>query len=110
TPANYLHSGCAYAQLNGFSSAGNQYVSLESGVGVPPTAAGVNSSAYWITARVNQSVPQLFSAAAGHANGLVSARATAALSPSKDCVYVMDPAGSGALDMNGTPSLILSCG
>ena len=22
TPANYLHSGCAYAQLNGFSSAG----------------------------------------------------------------------------------------
>jgi hypothetical protein len=110
TPGNYLHSGCTYAQLNGFSSAGRQYVTLESGTGVPPTAAGVNSSAYWITARVNQSVPQLFSAAVGNANGLVSARATAALAPAKNCIYVMDPAGNNALDMSGTPNLIVSCG
>src|SRR5437667_7052311 len=53
-PASYLHSGCDYAQLNGFSSAGNQYVSLESGIGAPPTAPTVLSSTYWVTARVNQ--------------------------------------------------------
>jgi hypothetical protein len=59
-PTSYLHTGCDYAQLNGFSSSGNQYVSLESGVGTPPTASGVLSSSYWVTARVNQTVPQLF--------------------------------------------------
>src|SRR6266481_5125163 len=44
-PTSYLHSGCDYAQLNGFSSGGNQYVSLAAGVGAPPTATGVLSSA-----------------------------------------------------------------
>ncbi len=106
----YLHSGCAYAQLNGFASSGNQYVSLESGVGVPPTATGVQSSAYWVTARVNQSVPQLFSAVLGNSTGNVAARATAALNPAKDCIYVMDPNGAGALTMNGTPDLTSACG
>jgi hypothetical protein len=110
TPNNYLHSGCLYAQLNGFSSSGNQYVTMQAGVGVPPTAAGVNSSAYWVTARVNQSVPQLFSAVLGNPSGIVSARATAALSPARDCIYVMDPSGSGALSMGGTPNLTSSCG
>ena len=110
-PGNYLHSGCDYAALNGFSSTtAKQYVTIAAGTGVPPTAPGVNSSAYWVTMRVNQSVPQLFSAVLGNMNGLVSARATAALSPAKDCVYVMDPAGSGSLFMNGSPSMILSCG
>jgi len=107
---NHLDSGCLYAQLNGFTSSGNQYVTMQSGVGVPPTATGVQSSAYWVTARVNQSVPQLFSAVLGNANGLVSARATAALNPARDCIYVMDPAGSDAIHMNGTPSLTSSCG
>ena len=109
-PGNFLHSGCDYAQLNGFSSSGDQYVTIASGVGVPPTAAGVNSSSYWVTMRVNQSVPQLFSAVLGNMNGLVSARATASLNPAKDCVYVMDPTGADALSMSGTPDMILSCG
>jgi Putative Flp pilus-assembly TadE/G-like len=109
-PASYLHSGCDYAQLNGFSSSGNQYVSLEAGVGTPPTASGVNSSAYWVTARVNQTVPQLFSAVLGNYTGRVAARATAALNPARDCIYVMDPAGSDAIHMNGSPSLVSSCG
>ncbi|PYT29005.1 MAG: hypothetical protein DMG57_13085 [Acidobacteria bacterium] len=110
-PSSYLHSGCDYAQSNGFSSTtANQYVTIASGTGVPPTAPGVNSSAYWVTMRVNQSVPQLFSAVAGNMNGSVAARATAALNPAKDCVYVMDPAGANAVDMNGSPSMVLSCG
>ena len=37
-PTRYLHTGCDYAQLNGFSSTGSQYVSMESGTGAPPTA------------------------------------------------------------------------
>ena len=110
-PGNYLHSGCDYAASNGFSSTtANQYVTIAAGTGVPPTAPGVNSSAYWVTMRVNQSVPQLFSAVLGNMNGIVSARATAALNPAKDCVYVMDPSGANALNMSGTPSMVLSCG
>ena len=108
----YLQSACAYAQLNGFTSSatGNQLVSVESGVGVPPTASGVLSSAYWVTVRANQTVPQLFSAVLGNSTGRVAARATAALNPSKDCIYVMDPNGAGALAMNGTPDLTSACG
>src|SRR5207245_1280712 len=87
TPANYLHTGCDYAQLNGFSSSGNQYVSLQSGVGAPPNPPSVLSSSYWVTARVNQTVPQLFSAVLGNASGSVAARATAALNPARDCIY-----------------------
>src|SRR6267378_4216048 len=110
-PGNYLHSGCDYATSNGFSSTtAGQYVTIASGVGVPPTAPGVNSSAYWVTMRVNQSVPQLFSAVLGNMNGSVAARATAALNPAKDCVYVMDPTGADALSMSGTPSLVSACG
>src|SRR6476660_4661002 len=109
-PTSYLHSGCDYAQLNGFSSAGNQYVSLEAGTGAPPTASGVLSASYWVTARVNQTVPQLFSAVLGNYTGRVAARATAALNPARDCIYVMDPAGSDAIHMNGSANLTSSCG
>ena len=109
-PASYLHSGCDYAQLNGFSSSGNQYVSLQAGTGAPPTAPTVLSSTYWVTARVNQTVPQLFSAVLGNATGRVAARATAALNPARDCIYVMDPAGADALSMSGTPNLVSACG
>ncbi len=110
--SGYLHSACAYAQLNGFTSSatGNQLVSVESGVGVPPTATGVLSSAYWVTVRANQTVPQLFSAVLGNSTGRVAARATAALNPSKDCIYVMDPNGAGALSMSGSPSVTSACG
>jgi len=109
-PTSYLHSGCDYAQLNGFSSSGNQYVSLQAGTGAPPTAPTVLSSTYWVTARVNQTVPQLFSAVLGNSTGRVAARATAALNPARDCIYVMDPAGSDAVHMNGSASLVSSCG
>jgi len=108
-PTNYLNSGCQYAALNGFSSSGNQNVTMAAGTGVPPTAAGVSSSQYWITARVTQSVPQLFSAVLGNSTGLVAARATASLNPSKDCMYVMAPTGT-AVSMSGTPSITSACG
>lgn len=109
-PTNYLHSGCDYAASNGFSASGNQNVTLASGVGAPPTTTGLNSATYWVTARVSQSVPQLFSAVLGNTSGMVTARATAALNPAKDCIYVMDPAGAAAIQMNGSPSLVSSCG
>jgi uncharacterized membrane protein len=85
--STYLRSGCQYAQQNGFSGAGNQNVTLQTGITpTPPSASGVNSAAFWITARVAQTVPQGFSAVMGNTTGLIAARATAAVTPMQDCI------------------------
>lgn len=109
---NAVQVGCLYAKANGFQSAGNQQVVIDSNVGstVPPTAPGVNSAAFWVTARVSQTVPQLFSAVMGNTSGTVAARATAGLNPAKDCIYVLDPSASGAYYQNGNTAVTSACG
>ena len=80
TAAN-LVIGCAYAQRNGFTPGGHnghQSVTLQANTGDPNFAPGVNAS-YWVTARVTETVPQLFSAIRGHSLATVSAEATAAV-------------------------------
>lgn len=73
-----LDSACVYAAQNGFSQGGNVNVTVASNVSSPaPTVPGV-AVIYWVTVRVNQSIPQLFSAVLGNPTALVSARATAA--------------------------------
>jgi Tfp pilus assembly protein PilX len=111
-PTNDFHDGCLYAKDNGFqvTASGNQNVVLSGGTGTPPTLTGLNSS-YWVTVRVSESLPQMFSAVLGNRSGVVSARATAIVEPGpQNCIYIMDPASSGALSMSGTPSLVSSCG
>ncbi len=77
-PGN-LNSACVYAALNGFQQGGAVNVTVQAGVTTPaPTVPNVHVS-YWVTVRVNRQVPQLFSAVLGNPTGLVSARATAAL-------------------------------
>jgi hypothetical protein len=111
TPTNPLESGCLYAKQNGFTTSGRQTVTYQANVtGHPPTAPGMNSAAYWVTYRVTQSVPQLFSAVLGNTSGLVAARATAALAPSRTCIYLLSPTAPAALYLSGTSSLISSCG
>jgi Flp pilus assembly protein TadG len=76
-----LMAGCSYAQRNGFAPGGHngrQTVTIQANTGNPITAAGV-SSMYWVTVRVTETVPQLFSAVMGHPVATVSARATGAL-------------------------------
>lgn len=78
--------GCKYAAQNGFTSGGKggkQEVTIVAGTGPPPpTAPGVMSAYYWVTVRVTEQVPQLFSAVLGNPMGTVSARATAAVAES----------------------------
>jgi Flp pilus assembly protein TadG len=76
-----LFVGCSYAQRNGFAPGGHngkQTVTIQASTGNPVSAAGV-SSMYWVTVRVTETVPQLFSAIMGHPVATVSARATGAL-------------------------------
>ncbi len=111
TPTNYIDRGCMYAQSHGFNSAGNQTVTYQTGVSsTPPTAPGTGSASHWITFRVVQKVPQLFSAVLGNTTGLVAARSTAALTGASDCIYVLNPNAADALSVKGTASLTSACG
>jgi Flp pilus assembly protein TadG len=89
---------CDYAKQNGFDPVANtsQQVTVvaaddataptvadatcsASGTIRRPPTAGCVDTVYWVTVRVSQQVPQLFSAILGNYTGTVSARATAAV-------------------------------
>ena len=75
-------SACQYAQQNGFSSGGDngrQTVTVSADTTSPaPTAPGVNVR-YWVTVRVTNTIPQLFSAVLGNTSATIAARSTAAI-------------------------------
>ena len=80
-----LDNACLYAKQNGFIDAGRQRVRVNegssgsiNGTATPPTRAGLEVQ-YWVTVRVTETVPQLFSAVMGNPWATVSARATAAI-------------------------------
>jgi hypothetical protein len=109
TPTNSVQRGCMYAQKHGFN--GSNQVTYQSGIGgTPPTATGAASASYWVTFRVIQTVPQMFSAVVGNTSGIVAARSSAAILGASDCVYAMNPNQSGALQIGGSASLTSSCG
>jgi hypothetical protein len=110
--ADPIETACLYAKQNGFyTNNANQNVTIVSNVtATPPTAPGVNTAGWWITVRVAQRVPQLFSAALGNRTGLVAARSTAAVTPATACVYVLDPTGTAAYYQNGSTTFSSACG
>ena len=113
TPANSIQHGCLYAQQHGFNYSTNpkQWVTYQAGVSsAPPTAPGMGSTSYWVTFRVIQKVPLLFSAVLGNPSGLVAARSTTAVIGLNDCIYALNPTASGAVQVGGTSSLTSSCG
>jgi hypothetical protein len=115
TPTDSIQHGCMYAQQHGFNSVGfatgNQLVTYQTGVAsTPPTATGTGSPAYWVTFRVLQKVPQLFSSVLGNTSGMVAARSTAAITGVNDCIYALNPNQSGAISVGGTATLSSTCG
>ena len=82
SPGGNLQFACQYAAANGFSSGGDsgrQTVTVTADVTSPaPTAPGVTVY-YWVTVRVTNTIPQLYSAVLGNANATIAARATAAI-------------------------------
>src|SRR3954447_20935741 len=101
-PDNNILAGCLYAQANGFTTAGRQKVTFQSGVGSAPTASGVIMS-YWVIVRVSESIPQLFSSVLGYPNAAVTARATtgAREASSGGCILALNPSAHGALTVSG---------
>ncbi len=92
-----LQSACIYAAQNGFSATDpRRHVTVVASDSVtPPTVTGCTPSVthpptapcvdveYWVTVRVTESIPQLFSAILGNGLATVSARATAAVAQSE---------------------------
>ncbi len=111
SPSNSIEDGCAYAKQHGFQSSGNQLVTYQTGINsTPPTAPGTGTASYWVTFRVLQRVPQLFSAVLGNTSGWVAARATGVVFGANDCIYALNPNASGAVSVGGTAALTSSCG
>ncbi|MCU1329483.1 MAG: hypothetical protein JWN34_4853 [Bryobacterales bacterium] len=103
---------CAYARDNGFPVTARQTVSVTAGAGsAPPSAPGVTVG-YWITVRVAETIPQLFSAIFGNRMGTASARATAAASGAvaNSCLYALDPSMKSAFSVSGGSVVNASCG
>src|SRR5215467_5108267 len=109
TPANSFERGCMYAQQHGFNSA-NQVTYQSGTTGTPPTASGIGTASYWVTYRVSQRVPQLFSAVLGNTSGQVVARSSAALKGASDCMFALNAHDAGAFSVGGNTSLTASCG
>jgi hypothetical protein len=109
---NPVESACLFAKQNGFSTANpRQNVTIESHTNPNlPTAPGLGNVSWWITVRVTQTVPQLFSAVLGNPTGMVAARASAAVQPGMGCVYALDPTAAGAFYQNGTSKFQSQCG
>jgi hypothetical protein len=110
TPSSSLERGCMYAQKHGFNST-NQWVTYQAGAGsTPPTATGSGTASNWVTFRVIQRVPQLFSAVTGNTSGLVAARSSASLIGASDCIFALSPTAPNAIQVSGSASLTASCG
>src|SRR5262245_55400390 len=109
---NPIESACLYAKDNGFYPTNSrQNVTIVSNItSTIPTAPGVSGAGWWITVRVTQTVPQLFSAIAGNRTGLVAARTTAVIQPGDGCVYALDPVAPASFYQNGTTSFQSACG
>ncbi len=112
TATNPAETACLYAKQNGFDTTDpKKTVTIQSNVTpTAPTVPGVTGMGYWITVRVTQRVPALFSAILGNTEGLVAARATGALYPGMGCVYALDPVAPASFYQNGTTTFQAACG
>jgi len=110
--ANPVEAACLYAKKNGFSTSDpRQSVTIVSGVSSTiPTSTAVNNGGWWITVRIAQTVPQLFSSVLGKTSGLVAARATSSVQPSLACVYALDPVSVQGYYQNGNTNFLSACG
>lgn len=102
-----IDKGCLYAQQNGYTTAGKQKVTLETGTN---SINGVHVS-YWAVARVSEQLPQLFSVVTGNSAMNLSARSIVGyIAPTNGgCIYVIAPSGS-SMTTNGNTQITTGCG
>ena len=102
-----IEKGCVYAQQNGYTTAGKQKVTLQSGTG---TVNGVTVT-YWAIAKASEQLPQMFSAVLGNTTANLTARSIVGYVPPNNggCIYVIAPTGS-SMTTNGNTQITTGCG
>ena len=112
TNATNFGVGCMYAKQNGFKSSGSQTVTISGGTGNPPSVSGLTTGTYWAQVEAKQSTGVGFLRVLDAMGMDIVARATAVLTGNGDqfCIYVMDPAASGAASLSGNGAIGTTCG
>jgi hypothetical protein len=93
--------------LNGFTNGAN---GVTVAVNNPPLGGAYAGNSNYVETVVTQAANTYFLRALGYTTVNVSARAVAGGISSPNCLYTIDPSGSGALDMTGSGSISSSCG
>ena len=100
-------AGKADAARNGYTDgAGGVTVTINN----PPSTGPNAANSGYVEAIVSKPEPTYFMRALGVGTLTVSARAVAYEGNGPNCIYVIDPAASGALSVNGNVSIQSSCG
>jgi hypothetical protein len=100
-------AGKADAGRNGYTDGAS---SVTVAINNPPSSGPNAANAAYVEAIVSKPEPTYFMRALGVATLTVSARAVAYEGNGPNCIYVIDPAASGALSTNGNVSVQSSCG
>jgi len=105
-----IDKGCLYAKENGFITSGRQKVTIAAGTSTPPTGNGAIPR-YWVTVRVSETLPQLFSRVLGFSTGTITARSTSGYFPPAlgGCIYILN-SFSQAMQLNGNITFTTGCG
>ena len=105
-----IDKGCLYAKENGFSTSGRQRVTISAGTSTPAVGNGATPR-YWVTVKINETLPQLFSSVLGFSSAQVTARSTSGYFPPAlgGCIYILNPT-SQAIQLNGNITLQTGCG
>ena len=109
--SNNIQAGCLYAQKNGFTSSGNQTVSMTANTTSPPPGNPHVSVNYWVRATITEHQTELFSSIFGNKFLTTGAHATAGIVPTGGggCIYIMQSSGSSVTN-SGNALLSSACG
>jgi hypothetical protein len=105
--ANVVAAARADAALNGFTHGSNGVTVT---VNNPPGGGYSTDNSTGVEVIVAQQTPTFFMRLIGASAVGLQARAVARLGSGPNCVYVLDPAGSGAFSASGGSTVAIACG
>ncbi|HVA78239.1 MAG TPA: pilus assembly protein TadG-related protein [Candidatus Binataceae bacterium] len=94
------------AALNGFTAGTGTTITINN----PPQSGNYASNSGYVEAIIDQPQPTWFLSLLGLKTIDVSARAVAGASNANGCMYILDPAQSGAITANGNANITSQCG
>ena len=105
-----LSISTAAVQMTGLNGFTNGVGGVTVAVNNPPLSGTYAGNSNYVETVVTQATNTYFLRALGYTTINVSARAVAGGISSPNCIYILDPSGSGAFSMTGSGTLSSSCG